>query len=89
MRNLTFMLVALLLTGCSEAERSATTPAPKAAYVAATNITEADAKAAAAHFCEYYHSEPAAPADHADALRFECIGRARGGSSLLVERMGL
>jgi len=90
MRYLTLMLVALLLTGCSEAERSATTPAPNAAYVASPAMTEADAKAAAASACQYYHSEPATPAGQADTLaRFECTGRARGGDSFLAEDMGL
>jgi len=90
MRYSSFMLVALLLTGCSEAERSATTPAPVASYVAAPNMTEADAKAAAARFCEYYHSPPANPAAQTDTLaRYECTGRARGGDSFLAEDMGL
>ncbi len=80
----------LLLAGCSEAERSATTPAPKADYVAWSNMSEAEAKAAATRFCQYYHSEPAVPADHADTLaRFECDGRGRAGQSFFVEYMGL
>jgi len=82
--------VMLLLAGCSEAERSATTPAPKAVYVASSSMSEADAKAAATRFCRYYHSEPAVPADHADTLlRFECAGHGRAGESFFVERMGL
>jgi len=90
MRYSSFMLVALLLTGCSEAERSATTPAPNAAYVASPDMTETNAKAAAASACQYYHSEPATPAGQADTLaRFECTGRARGGDSFLAEDMGL
>ncbi len=85
-----FIPAMLLLVGCSEAERSATTPAPKAAYVASSSMSEADARAAAARFCRYYHSEPAVPTDHADTLlRFECAGRARAGESFFVERMGL
>ena len=84
------MMMLLLLAGCSEAERSATTPAPKVAYVAPSNMSEAEAKAAATRFCRYYHSEPAVPADHADTLlRFECAGRGRAGESFFVERMGL
>lgn len=80
----------LLSAGCSEAERSATTPAPKAAYVAPSSMTEAEARAAATRFCRYFHSEPAVPADHADTLlRFECAGRARASESFFVERMGL
>jgi len=84
------MPVMLLLAGCSEAERSATTPAPKADYVAASNMGEADAKAAATRFCRNYHAEPAVPADHADTLlRFECAGRGRAGESFFAERLGL
>jgi hypothetical protein len=82
--------VALFLAGCSHAEMSATIPAPNAAYVAPPNVTEAEAKAAATRLCNYYHSEPAVPADQADTLaRFECTGRARGGDSFIVELTGI
>jgi hypothetical protein len=71
------VVVALMLAGCSHAEMSATTPAPRANYIAATNIeTEA--------------SEPAVLVDRAGTIsHFECAGRARGGRSFFVERMGL
>ena len=90
MRYAMFVFAAFLLTACSEAERSATSPAPKAAYVAPHELTDAEAAAAATRVCNYYHSEPAVPAGQADSLaRFECDGRARGGSSFFVERMGI
>ena len=90
MRYAMFVFAAFLLTACSEAERSATTPAPKAAYVAPHELTDAEAAAQATRVCNYYHSEPAVSAGQADALaRFECDGRARGGSSFFVERMGI
>ena len=83
------IVIALALAGCSEAEMSAATPAPKANYVASTNI-EADAMAEATRFCRYYQSEPALLVDHAGTIsRFECQGRARGGESFFVERMGI
>ena len=89
MRCMVLMLMAAGLIGCSEAERSATTPAPNVTYVSAAG-TEADAASAAAHYCSYYHSEPATATDHADAYpRYECKGRARGGESFFVEQMGL
>jgi len=89
MRYLFIIPIAVWLAGCSHAERSATTAAPNAAYVAASNI-EADAMTEATRYCRYYHSEPASLAGRADTLlRFECIGRARGGDSFFVERMGL
>src|SRR5262249_36900240 len=79
----------LALGGCSHAEMSATTPPPNAIYVAPSSLTEADAKAVAIGVCGYYHSEPTVPAGNADTLlRFECTGRARGGRSLFVERIG-
>jgi hypothetical protein len=82
-------LMAAALAGCSHAERSATTPSPKAPYVASTN-SEADATGEAARYCRYFHSEPAVPAGQAGPYsRFECKGRARGGKSFFVERMGL
>jgi hypothetical protein len=78
----------VLLGGCSEAERSATTPAPNLTYVAAAGGAEGQAQAD--RVCEYYHSQPAAPAEPNGPLaRFECKGRARGGESFFVERMGL
>ena len=53
-------------------------------------MTEADAKAAAARVCQFYHSEPVTPAGQADTLaRFECTGMTRGGDSFLAEDMGL
>jgi hypothetical protein len=83
------VLAAAALAGCSHAERSATTPPPNAPYVASAS-SEADAAARAAQYCRYYHSEPAAPAGQAGPYaRFECKGRARGGESFFVERMGL
>jgi len=89
MRCMVLVLMAAGLIGCSEAERSATTPPPNATYVSAAG-TEADAPSAAARYCSYYHSEPATAVDHADAFpRYECTGRARGGESFFVERMGL
>jgi len=82
--------MAAMLAGCSHAELSATTPAPNAVYVAPSSTTEAEAKEAAARVCDYYHSEPVAPAGDADMLRrFECAGRARGGNSFFVELTGL
>jgi hypothetical protein len=92
MRALTYLVLAstaLAVTACSHAERSATTPAPQASYVASTNI-ESEASEQAAQFCEFYHSKPAQLADRAGTIsRFECTGRARGGDSFFVERMGL
>jgi hypothetical protein len=83
------VLLAAALAGCSHAEESATTPPPNASYVAATN-SEADAMAEATRNCRYFHSEPAVSAGHAGPYaRFECKGRARGGESFFVERMGL
>ena len=82
-------LVAAALAGCSHAEESATTPPPNASYVAGTN-SEADATAEAMRYCRYYHSEPAVAAGNSGPYaRFECKGRARGGESFFVERMGL
>ena len=89
MRSLLFIPVTMALVACSHAERSATTPPPNAAYVAASNL-QGDPTAEAARYCRYYHSEPAVAAGSAGALaRFECTGRARGGESFFVERMGL
>ena len=89
MRCLLFMPVAVWVAACSHAERSATTPAPNANHVVASNI-EADAMNAATRYCRYYHSEPAILAERAGTLsHFECSGRARGGESFFVERMGL
>jgi hypothetical protein len=83
------VVVALMLAGCSHAEMSATTPAPRANYIAATNI-ETEASEQATQFCRYYHSEPAVLVDRAGTIsHFECAGRARGGRSFFVERMGL
>ncbi len=46
--------------------------------------------AEAEKFCHDYHSAPATLVDHAGTIsRFECTGRARGGDSFFVERMGL
>lgn len=86
-----WILIPMVVTvaACSHAERSATTPAPQASYVASTN-NESEASEQAARFCEFYHSKPAQLADHAGTIsRFECTGRARGGDSFFVERMGL
>jgi len=92
MRTSTYLALASIaasVAACSHAERSATTPAPQAGYVASTNI-ESEASEQAAQFCEYYHSKPAQLADRAGTIsRFECTGRARGGDSFFVERMGL
>jgi hypothetical protein len=80
---------AVAVTACSHAERSATTPAPQAGYVASTNI-ESEASEQAERFCEFYHSKPAQLVDHNGTIsRFECTGRARGGDSFFVERMGI
>jgi hypothetical protein len=80
------IVVALMLGGCSEAERSATTPAPNANFVAFSNTSEGDATAEATRVCRHYHSEPAALVDHAGAnLRFECKGRARGDEPMFFE----
>lgn len=77
------------VAACSHAERSATTPAPQANYVASVD-NESEASEQAAKFCELYHSKPAQLADRAGTIaRFECTGRARGGDSFFVERMGL
>jgi len=85
----TLALVTLALAACSHADESATTPRPRAIHVTSTNI-EGDAMAEAEKFCRDYHSAPAALADHAGTIsRFECTGRARGGDSFFVERMGL
>jgi hypothetical protein len=85
----TLALLTLALAACSHADESATTPRPRANYVASTNI-EGDAMAAAETFCRDYHSTPAALVDHAGTIsRFECTGRTRGGESFFVERMGL
>ena len=83
------VLVAAVMSCCSHAEKSATTPRPNAPYVASAN-SEADATAEATRYCRYFHSEPAVAAGHAGPFaRFECKGRARGGESFFVERMGL
>ncbi|HZF36818.1 MAG TPA: hypothetical protein VE914_23710 [Candidatus Angelobacter sp.] len=80
------IVVALMVGGCSEAEMSATTPAPKANFVAFSNTSEADATAEATRVCRYYHSEPAALVDRTGAnLRFECTGRARGDEPMFFE----
>ena len=80
------IVVALMLGGCSEAGRSATTPAPKANYIGSSNASEADAMVEATRFCRYYHSEPAALVDRTGAnLRFECTGRARGDEPMFFE----
>jgi len=85
----TLALVTLALAACSHADESATTPATRASHVTSTNI-EGDAMAEADKFCHDYHSAPAALVDHAGTIsRFECTGRARGGDSFFVERMGL
>jgi hypothetical protein len=61
----------------------------QASYVASTNV-QSEASEQAARFCEFYHSKPAQLADRAGTIsRFECTGRARGGDSFFVERMGL
>jgi hypothetical protein len=87
--HLVLASIAVSVTACSHAEKSATTPAPQASYVASTNI-ESDASEQAARFCEFYHSKPAQLVDHAGTIsRFECTGPARGGDSFFVERMGL
>jgi hypothetical protein len=81
--------IAVAVTACSHAETSATSPVSRAGYVASTNI-ESDASEQAARFCAFYHSKPAQLVDHAGTIsRFECTGRARGGDSFFVERMGL
>jgi len=80
--------IALGVAACSHADESATSPAPRAAYVVPSSVTDADAQAQ--QFCTSYHSQPAAVADHSgDLSRFECTGRALGGESFFVERMGL
>jgi hypothetical protein len=80
------IMVALMLGGCSEAERSATTPAPTANYVASSNTSEADAMDQATRFCRYFHSEPAALVDRTGANpRFACAGRARGDEPMFFE----
>ncbi len=79
----------LALAACSHADESAKTPASRASHVTSTNI-EGDAMAEAEKFCHDYHSAPATLVDHAGTIsRFECTGRARGGDSFFVERMGL
>ena len=85
----TLALMTLALAACSHADESATTPKPRAGLVTAT-ASESDATAEADKFCHDYHSAPAALVDHAGTVtRFECTGRARGGESFFVERMGL
>ena len=80
--------IALAVAGCSHADESATSPPPRPAYVVPTGT--ADAEVQAQGFCSTYHSQPAALVDHSgDFSRFECTGRARGGESFFVERMGL
>ncbi len=60
------------LAACSHAERSATTPAPKANFVASTNI-ETEAAADADRFCRYYHAEPAVLVVRTGTIwQFEC-----------------
>ena len=60
------------LTACSHAERSATTPAPKANFIASANI-ETEAPAEADRFCRYYHAAPAVLIVRTGTLwRFEC-----------------
>jgi hypothetical protein len=60
------------LAACSHAERSATTPAPKAAYIASTNV-DAEAAAAADRFCRYYNAEPPVLVERRGTLwHFEC-----------------
>jgi hypothetical protein len=92
MRALTHLALASIaasVAACSHADRSATTPASRASYVASTNI-ESEASEQAAQFCEVYHSKPAQIVDRAGTIsRFECTGRARGGDSFFAERMGL
>jgi hypothetical protein len=85
----TLALMTLALAACSHADESATTPLPRAAHITLTD-SESAAMAEADKFCHDYHSAPAALVDHAGTLsRFECAGRARGGDSFFVERMGL
>lgn len=75
MRMMVPGVLLLALAGCSHAEKSATTPSPRATYIAASNI-EADAMADATRFCTYYHSEPAVLVDRAGTIsRFECTHR--------------
>jgi hypothetical protein len=82
-----FPIVLLALAGCSHAEESATTPAPRANFVVASNI-EAEALEQATRFCRYYHSEPAVLVDRAGTIsRFECAGRARGTEPSFLERL--
>jgi hypothetical protein len=80
--------IALAVAGCSHADESATSPRPQAAYVVPTGAADIDAQAQ--RFCSSYHSQPAALVDHSGGFsRYECTGRARGGESFFVERMGL
>lgn len=87
MRRL-LVILPLLLTACSHADRSGIPPAPHPGYIASTNI-ETDASARAVRFCDYYHSAPPELAQHAGTIsRFDCTGRTHGGDSIPVESLG-
>jgi hypothetical protein len=73
------------LSACSHAERSATTPAPKANYIASTNI-ETEAAAGAEWLCRHYHAEPAVLADRTGTRwRFECSSPPTWPSTMLKD----